>query len=408
MLNTVVLSDLHFGEPYNLAHDQGVPPILNLIKAHARGRVRRLVLAGDIFEMSTPESMELVRRQARFFFKEARGRFQMDEIVWVPGNHDYTLFRRHFPRALTTDPRGEAAPKELVEEYFGEGFPVPVRVAYPHLLLRAPRQGRAWVIHHGHYLDDIVLGQSARDRARAFFSALGGGSLVQVQPVPMDGSLSLPQIEERVRPLLEGIWCHHADPNNFQNEVWDLVRRWGDYISCLRPEPGLELRDEESAILNDHDLGRATFYLRALQRDAQQALAPGESVTLVFGHTHGGGIHLGSFEGRPLRLLNLGGWIPGEKPTRAGRQAHTHVYLINDDLQDRLLTAPFSDEWVNRCLQHGRSVFAIPGPDDELIEAERSAPPAAGMSVDEMLRWQDQHPLGDTRASDDPFQRPAR
>ena len=62
MLNTVVLSDLHFGEPYNLIHDQGVPPVLNLIKIHGGGRLRRLVLAGDIFEMSTPESMEEVRR----------------------------------------------------------------------------------------------------------------------------------------------------------------------------------------------------------------------------------------------------------------------------------------------------------------------------------------------------------
>src|SRR4051812_11434243 len=88
MLNTVIVSDLHFGEPYNLAHDQGVPPLLDLIKAHAAGHLRRLVLAGDIFEMSTPESMELVHSQARFFLREARSRFRIDSVIWVPGNHD--------------------------------------------------------------------------------------------------------------------------------------------------------------------------------------------------------------------------------------------------------------------------------------------------------------------------------
>src|SRR5688572_6467001 len=103
MLNTVILSDLHFGEPYNMLRDQGVPMVLNLIKAHARGAVRRLVLAGDVFEMSTPESMAEVERQARFFLREARSRFKIGEVYWLPGNHDYALFRRLMPKQLITD-----------------------------------------------------------------------------------------------------------------------------------------------------------------------------------------------------------------------------------------------------------------------------------------------------------------
>src|SRR5262249_3575828 len=159
----------------------GVPPVLNLIKAHARGRLRRLVLGGDIFEMSTPESMDAVRQKARFFFQQARSRFQIDEVIWVPGNHDYTPLRTHLPQVTVTDGRGVPAPQAFVDEFFGPGWSVPVRVAYPHLLLRAAGAGQVWVIHHGHYMDDLVLGVSGRDRLRGFLSALGGGNWVQPQ-----------------------------------------------------------------------------------------------------------------------------------------------------------------------------------------------------------------------------------
>ena len=97
MLNTVILSDLHFGDPYSVLHDQGVPSVLDLIKVHAEGHLRRLVLAGDIFEMTTPESRQARQEQSRFFFAETRGRLRLGEVIWVPGNHDYTLFRQYVP-----------------------------------------------------------------------------------------------------------------------------------------------------------------------------------------------------------------------------------------------------------------------------------------------------------------------
>jgi hypothetical protein len=407
MLNTVVLSDLHFGEPYGLVHDQGVPPVLNLINAHARGRLRRLVLAGDIFEMSTPESMDRLRRESRFFMQQARSRFQIDEVIWVPGNHDYTLFRRLVPDLLSTDPRGDLAPREFVEEFFGD-WRGAVRIAYPHLLLHERRGGRpggqAWIIHHGHLMDRLVLGRTLRDRTRAFFSALGGGSLISPTEVSLTAPHTLPQIEAQVRPVLLGIWCHHPDPNNLQSDAWQLVRRWESYLSCPARQPDLVVRDDSEVDLLsvDHE-ELAAFYLRALRRDPACPLPPGARLTLVWGHSHEGGTRLMQVDGAPVRLINLGGWVPGEGPTQLGREAHTHIFFINDDLQDMMLTAPFPGDWVRRCLDHGRSVFAIPGPDDELIERVRNAPPAAGMSVDEMLRWQEQRPFGHTRSDEDPF-----
>src|SRR5207253_10594427 len=74
--------------------------------------------------------------------------------------------------ALSTLSLHDALPisQAFVDDLFGAGWPVPVRVAYPHLLLRAAGADKAWVIHHGHYLDDLVLGVSGRDRMRGFFS----------------------------------------------------------------------------------------------------------------------------------------------------------------------------------------------------------------------------------------------
>src|SRR5262249_30181225 len=153
-----ILSDLHLGEPYNMLRDQGVPMMLNLIKAHAHGSLRRLVLAGDVFEMSTPESMEEVERQARFFLQQARSRFQIGEVIWLPGNHDYSLFRKLLPSTLITDQKGIPAPKPFIDKYFGSDWNVPVRIVYPYLQLSERQSGqltgRTWIIHHGHYFDE--------------------------------------------------------------------------------------------------------------------------------------------------------------------------------------------------------------------------------------------------------------
>lgn len=412
MLNTAVLSDLHFGDPYSMLHDQGVPAVLDLLKVHAQGSLRRLVLCGDIFEMATPESMDVVRCHAHFFFNEARSRFHIGEIVWVPGNHDYVLFRRYFPQGPGTSWDGVPAPQALVDEFFGAGWSVPVRVAYPHLLLAerraGQRTGRSWVLHHGHYLDDLMLGRDWEHRFAAAFSALMGGRVLHPQEVPLDGSLSLAALETAMRPVLESIWEYHPNLNDLQDECWELVRRFDGYGACLRAEPDLQVSGaQEGHLLPDGDVQKATMYLRAVRRDPAYRPPGGfggpEAITLIYGHTHQGGERSAVIDGVPVQMLNLGGWLAGEVPTKHRRWAHTHLYLLNDDLEGRMLTTPFPAGWAQHCVDHGQTVFAIPGVDDAFVAAVEAAPPAPGLSVEDLLKWQGDRPLGATKSQTDPF-----
>lgn len=406
MLNTAILSDLHLGEPYGLLRDQGVPPVLDLIQHHGEGQLRRLVLCGDVFEMSTPESMDAVASAARMFFGQARARLHLGEVVWVPGNHDHSLLREHLPQVLVTDGAGVPAPRSLIDRLFGPGCDVPVRVAYPHLQLFCPRSGKNFIIHHGHLMDDLVLGRSTWDRISAHVSARLTGTLFKPSAVDLD-RLRLDEVEALARPTLEKIWRHHDDARNLQTEAWDLLRRTTRYAPC-HGAPDAQESCDEAALMPPGYAANAPRYLGAARRTPGYRGAGEErALTLLFGHTHSGGSAAGELSGVPYRALNLGGWVPELRPTRDGHKAHTHVYLLNDDLEDRMVSAPLPDGWAARCMRRGWRVFEVPGgvpslPSVILGEQDDDAP-APGLSVAVLDAIRRQPPFGRTQAQHDPF-----
>ena len=95
-MKLAVISDTHFGDPHNLLVEpsgNGFEPgsrFEDFKEAAGKGN-DYLVLLGDIFDFSV-ESYEKVFRAARIFFREVKKENIANEIIYVPGNHDFDMW----------------------------------------------------------------------------------------------------------------------------------------------------------------------------------------------------------------------------------------------------------------------------------------------------------------------------
>lgn len=161
-MRTVVLSDLHFGDPFGcdlLRYDWAREALWPLLDG-----ADQLVLNGDTWEFAF-QDMRLAIAASRPFFCELSQRCPGLTVVILPGNHDHHLVvqaadERREREALQLPDRDAflVAPAERILKRLCPG--VRVRSAYP-----------MWVqdgvcYHHGHYLSSHLegLGWSSFDR----------------------------------------------------------------------------------------------------------------------------------------------------------------------------------------------------------------------------------------------------
>jgi UDP-2,3-diacylglucosamine pyrophosphatase LpxH len=233
-IHSVVLSDLHFGEPNGLFADlagnagelrandalDALVACLHDVARAAGGRPQ-LVLAGDIFELAlAPEHVALELFDefiTRLFPEGSEGLFD-PRLVFVPGNHDHALWtatrEEVLARQLKTEPAAERIrphPHSTqtfmardTDEFTGpesviltqmlrarhKSHPeLRVVVGYPNV--GVVHDGRAVLIDHGHFTDDIYRMMTTIARA------LNGG---EQAPVELD------QLEEDNSAWIDFLW----------------------------------------------------------------------------------------------------------------------------------------------------------------------------------------------------------
>ncbi len=218
----VVLSDLHLGDPMSSLECEppGEPDLRWFREALERagiGRVDYLVLAGDILDFMVA-SFKRSYSVARGFFTALRELDIVDEIIYIPGNHDrdvwdsvqkeVNVFRRlrkgknpeefpyEQPGVIDNSAGGEGilnlpgvdyakARKEdrqygqlFLEGLFPEGEGLPIAVVYPNLYVVAP--GGRWIlVTHGHHFE----------LAWGFITEAFGELLTRQEEDPPDGTL---------------------------------------------------------------------------------------------------------------------------------------------------------------------------------------------------------------------------
>jgi UDP-2,3-diacylglucosamine pyrophosphatase LpxH len=163
------MSDIHLGEDGCLFNDKNIlNEFKNNISLEAKcGTVDELIILGDLFDLSLA-SYEKVYEKAGEFFKEIEEIENLNNIVFVPGNHDHHMWTSIIEdeQIIKKIKNGNIPAKNLqrVDLTYGEkentflsgflkGSSKKLLVTYPNLFRDAG--GILYFMHHGHLLDRI-------------------------------------------------------------------------------------------------------------------------------------------------------------------------------------------------------------------------------------------------------------
>jgi predicted phosphodiesterase len=176
MAKRLIFSDLHFGDPLCSFRKEVVTTGLRQFLG-GLGPVKELILAGDILDANISTLTRAIEgmkgpgtwpRQMGFRawldFLFAGNEFKVDQIIYLPGNHDYIIWNilstdRVFVQPISTGKIPGKLP--LMTDEFSEPFirgvaPEKMRnnfvVRYPDHEFRLGR--RQVLVTHGHYLDE--------------------------------------------------------------------------------------------------------------------------------------------------------------------------------------------------------------------------------------------------------------
>lgn len=282
-LQFLAISDTHLGEdtsllsfPHGLQRlwdalrgafaDPGAPPSDG---GDLEGRicVEELILLGDIPDR-TLSSTAQITTSTNAFMATLASALDVKRVIYVPGNHDHTIWgelQDRLKTALITGPEGiplirslnrspssgassaatatigDVAPwvdlraEELLALFFGyphgspwnrvlREWPIDFYVANPVYARRFA--GRTFVFTHGtHFRSDVLLPQWVKRLVDGLqIDALLGAVELDTSAPDPHGARDLLDLERRIAPFVESLWPSSKDrPTSRSDELWYLL-----------------------------------------------------------------------------------------------------------------------------------------------------------------------------------------
>ena len=406
----ICLSDIHLGAKYSVLNrldpDTGEDrpfeassTLVNVAEAlratilsMGASEPPRLVLLGDVLEMSFADRREITMGFQRFlesFFPPDVPAAFSTEIVLVPGNHDHNLWNTECDANFLNQLQGVEANEipplmevtrafdkpQLLSSYLTEIMrrydhltDASVVIAYPNFGLVNDAGTRAVLMHHGHYVEPLY-------RLMTEVAAwIDGRSQIDVD---------VEQLEKENGTWVDFLWSSLGSSGGLSSDVLelyeimqdtaamhvatsDLATRLVNQFRDVLPMSGLpDIRSLARRLTKgmlSATLGRASQTERAafnqylsagslaglkwyLEGPVHQQIHTElgskipEDVTFVFGHTHKPFeelIPMAMDKYRmPVRVLNTGGWVL-DQPRQASTQGAAAV-LIDSDLNTAAL-----------------------------------------------------------------------
>lgn len=342
----IVLSDLHMGYDLSLFNDPGVQDrAIGILAGLCDGAADRLILNGDCFEACVPEDAGVldasgfsprVTSVARGFFARLVDKITVKSLVIVWGNHDLAMglrlaaacevpvFTNNLKGDVLLQSEGQvlAGAAPFLEAVVGPARARlnRVRVAYPNYVL-----GTGWpylVFHHGHFLDDLVLGLEDPLKYAGLVALTGQGR----PRVDVAGDETVRSLHDKTVSFLSSLYAYDS---HARKELWAIIRRGDAGLSCPHSLDFYKsvLHDE---VLQD-GLGKHTrWYCDLLMADPTTPPPIGASKFqsyLFVGHDHRGGSRdVVAMDGKPWTVVNTGGWT-----TEGGcRTPHKHAVVWSE------------------------------------------------------------------------------
>jgi hypothetical protein len=400
-LRLLALSDTHLGEDTSIlsfprgrqalwlalreAFGEGTDPQDPAVKG--RFTVDELILMGDIPDRTLSSTSEITTH-TNAFSDMLGSACRVKRAVYVPGNHDHTLWsvcvgRWKGAEHYTTPAVGEALlnrgercdlpqrwGEQLLEVFFGypggSSWRAIVKQRKLDFLLANPvyatRAGdRTYVFTHGSLFRTLDVAAS-QERKRLIAEALRVGLHLKVK-VGLDAAkaVDMADLERRAQPFIDTLWPSAGnDPTTDSDRLWAVWVALSGRFGHKRPAPRRSrvygwsdlpaAEPERIARLTKGDRPRheslKTFqriFLPHLPDHLARSRLGTDRLTLVYGDTHTGGwgeLHRDGAE--PIRVLNTGAWAVDNAEDHPPCQ----VFALCEDGRECLLDVTVGPETV--------------------------------------------------------------
>jgi hypothetical protein len=395
-LKVLALSDTHLGEDTSLlGFPQALQHLWEVLRKHLGGsldqpvEVDELVLVGDNADRTLSSTSQIITA-TNAFMQTMLNALQTKKLVYVPGNHDHTLWTRyaerrpHLGAGSITPPGGELIvdasqplgeiPREsrpLLGLFFGWPYgsawnrlteQKAMRFVVANPLYATTHLGRTYAFLHGtHFRKDVLWTKTVKNLVSDVLHLVG----LKVTPGEEPAlAQSLADLEQRITPFVDSLWPSSQDrPTSRSDQLWYLLNVMGGRFDRHRPLPDTclyslgELQAEEPprAIRRlaplqgelDSSVQRLNrLVLGHLLRFLEQHGLPSSQVTLVYGDTHHGGFGEITSGASQIRLFNTGAWVMdgGESESQNLGPNHpaTHLFAVDESGREYLLDVSFA------------------------------------------------------------------
>lgn len=320
MIPFITISDTHLGYDRSVLNTSSA--LRNLAESLgeiSEGKVDKLILNGDIWEICVPKDIGVAgsvsgitpftQEISREFFSLLGESLTVQELVIVPGNHDYTLWKPILELVRQKDLCNFDLLKPREGRTILASLLGPASGLYPKATLAYPTYflGKQWpycAFHHGHFLDDLIIGQAA-DAEYTALSALG---VKQRPPVVLDDQETLVSLSLKTDNFLSSLWASNSPA---RSALWALIRRDDSRAYCPSvPQQGYSEAQLETF---EDDLGKNLAWLTDLLTvDSHSPTPLGDNSHpsyLFVGHDHLGGMKdVPGMDGYNWKVINTGGW----------------------------------------------------------------------------------------------------
>lgn len=313
MGKTVVMSDMHFGLKnsslnINSYDNDGTIKLKkhhidNLFKWFEKEHedINEFMFIGDIFDLQLQHFQEAISG-SHYFFKKLNKLKNLKKIIYIPGNHDHTMWLLHiYYSDIILNFNNNAYPifndnffnlvnnrefrgnDSFLKKIFTDGRDIDFCVTYP-LFLHKEMNGKNIVFFHGHFLD-----KSQRLVQKLLEMALPSMDLSMLQEFELTCS---PQYESlfilaQCSSALRSISGKYIRLKKYLDEYRLPVHYHHKNIVDHLRESGLKIRNQP--IIQSLDY-------------------------VIFGHTHDAGVSMYKFKTNPdLIAMNTGSWIMRKK-----------------------------------------------------------------------------------------------
>jgi UDP-2,3-diacylglucosamine pyrophosphatase LpxH len=372
MVRAVAMSDLHLGEETSvlnffiydnrgkkvrqngeLVADRIVQELIKIKMGENNGeKIRHIFLVGDLFDLSLATFKECVEN-AQIFFRKICDSETVEEIVYIPGNHDHHIWMQivEHKNFLSRVERGEsldffydrvAESDEIVKNTFLGGL-MPkekencIGVSYPNYELMSKDQ--AIIFHHGHFnerlwtlttdvfdeylenydLEELEICNSPLTEmvwyALGQAGRLGAGGLVEKIYTGVKNN-DFEIIEKICGNIFDSIdeWDGRKKDDFLQERIDGMTKRAGLFLAKKVISQFMTKKKRKKGslargmTLEDEQLGDGT------KRYMDRFIKLDRNYKYVFGHTHR---HFQAAEFRDSNgfsheLVNCGGWVVEE------------------------------------------------------------------------------------------------